>query len=186
VRAALSPRPSTALAAVGGASAAMSFAWVGHAHSSGSPWTIACLALHLVAAAFWIGALAPLAFIARGGEADAARIGAVAARFGSAALAAVAVLTIAGVVVLSRFLGHAAALWGSAYGLAMCVKLAWVAGLLSLAAFNKLRLTPRLEAGDAAAIGPLRRSIQGEMLLAALILLATAVLTTLFGPPALG
>jgi putative copper export protein len=184
VRAMPSSRPSTALAAVGGASAAMSFAWVGHAHSSGSPSTIACLALHLVAVAFWVGALAPLAVVARDG--NAARIGAVAARFGSAAVATVALLVIAGIVVLSRFLGHASALWSSAYGLAMCVKLAFVAALLGLAAFNKLKLTPRLKAGDAAAIARLRRAIHAEMALAALILLTTAALTTLIGPPALG
>jgi putative copper export protein len=68
----------------------------------------------------------------------------------------------------------------------MCVKLVLVAGLLSLAAFNKFRLTPRLLAGDAAAAHGLRRSIHAEMALAAAILLTTAVLTTLFGPPALG
>ena len=184
VRAMQPSRPSTPLAAVGGASAAMSFAWIGHAHSSGSPWTIACLALHLVAVAFWIGALPPLAFIARGG--DARRVGEVAARFGAAAVVAVALLTLAGVFMLSRFLGHASALWGSAYGLAMCVKLAFVAGLLSLAAFNKLRLTPQLEAGDVAAIGGLRRAIHAEIALAALILITTAALTTLIGPPVLG
>jgi putative copper export protein len=184
VRAALSARPSTLLAALGGASAAMSFAWVGHARASGSPWTVGCLALHLVSAAFWIGALGPLARIARDG--DARRVGAAAARFGAAAAAAVLVLVLAGIFVLSRFLGHASALWGSPYGLVISVKLAFVAGLLGLAAFNKLRLTPRLLAGDVAAVRSLQQSIHAEMALAALILLVTAALTTLIGPPALG
>ncbi len=183
-RAALSARPSMALAAVGGASAAMSFAWVGHAHSAGSSWTLACIALHLVGVAIWIGALGPLALHASVG--DPRRVGAAAARFGTAALAAVAVLSLAGLFVLSRFLGHASALWGSPYGMTMCVKLAFVAGLLSLAAFNKLTLTPRLLAGDLAAARRLRQSIHAEMALAGLILLTTAALTTLIGPPALG
>lgn len=183
VRAALTARPSTALAAAGGASAAMSFAWVGHAHASGSPSTIACMALHLACAAFWIGALGPLALIARHG--NARRAGAAAARFGALALAAVAVLVAAGLVVLFILLGHGSAPWSSPWGLAMCVKLVFVAGLLGLAAFNKLRLTPRLLDGDDAALGGLRRSIHAEMALAALVLLATAALTTLFGPPAL-
>jgi putative copper export protein len=184
VRAALPPRPSWALAAAGGAAAAMSFAWVGHAHATGSFWTETCLALHLVSVAFWIGALGPLSLLARG--VDPRRVGAAAARFGAAALVAVCILVIAGLFALSRFLGHASALWNSAYGVAMCIKLVFVAGLLSLAAFNKLRLTPRLLAGDPAAARSLRRSIQAEMGLAALILLTTAALTTLFGPPALG
>jgi putative copper export protein len=184
VRAAMPARPSTPLAAVGGACAAMSFVWVGHAHATGSFWTVAAVALHLVSAAFWIGALGPLAILARDG--DPCRVGRAAARFGAAAMAAVGVLTAAGLFALSRFLGHASALWTSPYGMAMCVKLAFVAGLLSLAAFNKFRLTPRLVAGDPAAVRELRRSIQAEMALAALILLTTAVLTTLIGPPALG
>ncbi len=183
-RAALSRRPATALAAVGGACAAMSFAWVGHAHSSGALWTVACIALHLVCVAFWIGALGPLALLARAG--DPRRVGAVAARFGAAAAAAAAVLALAGLFVLWRFLGHASALWRSPYGMAMCVKLAFVAGLLGLAAFNKLTLTPRLLAGDFAAARSLRRSIRAEMALAGVILVTTAALPTLIGPTALG
>jgi copper resistance protein D len=183
-RAAMSTRPAGALAAVGGATAAMSFAWVGHAHATGDPWTAACIALHLVAVAFWIGALGPLALLTRTG--DPRRAGAAAARFGRIALAVVSVLVAAGLIALWRFLGHASALWDSAYGRTMCVKLVLVAGLLSLAAFNKVRLTPRLLTGDAAAAHSLRRSIHAEMTLATSILLTTAVLTTLFGPPALG
>ena len=61
VRAALPARRSPALAAVGAACAAMSFAWTGHAHATGDSWTVACVALHVVCAAFWIGALGPLA-----------------------------------------------------------------------------------------------------------------------------
>jgi copper resistance protein D len=184
VRAAMPARPSTALAAVGGACAAVSFAWVGHAHATGSFWTVAAIALHLVSAAFWIGALGPLSILVR--EGDPRRVGAAAARFGAAAVAAVGVLGVAGLFALSRFLGHASALWSSAYGLTMCVKLALVAGLLSLAAINKLRFTPRLLAGDLTAVRRLHASIHAEMALAALILLTTAALTTLIGPPALG
>ncbi len=183
-RAGLSARPSTALAAVGGAFAAMSFAWVGHAHATGDPWTEACIALHLASAAFWIGALGPLARLTRG--ADPRRAGAAAARFGTAAVAAVGLLVLAGLIALSRFLGQLSDLWSSGYGRTMCVKLALVAGLLSLAALNKTRLTPRLSMGDPAAARSLRRSIHAEMVLAALILLTTAALTTLIGPPALG
>jgi putative copper export protein len=184
VRAATAARPSTPLAAVGAGCAAMSFVWVGHAHATGSFWTATAVALHLASAAFWVGALGPLAILARDG--DPRRIGAVAARFGAAAMAAVGVLAAAGLYALSRFLGHASALWSSPYGMTMCVKLAFVAGLLSLAAINKLKLTPRLLAGDLGAVRSLRRSIQAEMALAALILLVTAALTTLIGPPALG
>ncbi len=183
VRAVLTVRPSTALAAAGGASAAMSFAWVGHAQASGAAWTAAGMAWPRAGAAFWGGARGPLALSARHG--NARRAGAAAARFGALALAAVAMLVAAGLVVLFRLLGDGPAPWSSLWGSLMCVKLVFVAGLLSLAAFNKLRLTPRLLNGDDAALGGLRRSIQAEIALAALVLLATAALTTLSGPPAL-
>jgi putative copper resistance protein D len=60
VRAAMPARPSMALAALGGVCAATSFAWVGHAHATGSFWTQASVALHLAGVAFWMGALWPL------------------------------------------------------------------------------------------------------------------------------
>jgi putative copper export protein len=65
------------------------------------------------------------------------------------------------------------------------VKLAFVAGLLTLAAVNKLRLTPGVAAGDPTAVVNLRRSIAGEMTIAAAILVVTASFTTLVGPPEL-
>ena len=65
----------------------------------------------------------------------------------------------------------------------MLLKLALVAGLLTLAALNKLRLTPAVAAGDPAAVTRLRWSIAGEATLAAAILIVTATFTTVVGPP---
>ena len=174
----------TAFAVIGACCAALSFAWVGHAHATRSWWVEGSMAVHLVAAAFWIGALVPLSQLAKHG--DPARLAAPAARFGSAAMAVVALLMLAGLAVLCRLLGSAGALWSSAYGRTACVKLTLVAGLLGLAAYNKLRLTPRLIAGDRQAVALLARSIRGEIVLAASILAATAALTTLAGAPGLG
>jgi putative copper export protein len=111
------------------------------------------------------------------------RIASVAARFGTAAAAVVAALILAGLAVLGVLLNSASELWASGYGRTLCVKLALVACLLACAAFNKLRLTPRLMAGHAAAVRTLRASIRIELVLASLILIVTAVLTTLTGPP---
>ena len=58
-----------------------------------------------------------------------------------------------------------------------------VSALLCAAAVNRLWLTPRLRAGDAAAAAALRRSIRFEMLVGGLILLVTAAFTSLSGPP---
>jgi putative copper export protein len=90
----------------------------------------------------------------------------------------------AGACLLVELLHHAADLWGSGYGRMLLAKLLLVAGLLALAALNHLRLTPRLLAYDRSALKALRRSIRAEIALAGIILLVTAALTTLAGPPA--
>jgi putative copper export protein len=82
-------------------------------------------------------------------------------------------------------LGDVAQLWSSDYGRIALSKLGLVAVLLCFAAFNKLRLTPRLLAGEARAVRTLRSSLEWELLFGVLILAATATLTTIGGPPAL-
>ncbi len=169
------------LAVAGGAGAATSFAWVGHAHTTTTGWPILLIGIHLLGVAFWLGALGPLLLLARGIEPR--RIAKAAARFGTAATAALAALIPAGFAVLWILLHRASELWASGYGRTLCVKLALVACLLACAAFNKLRLTPRLLADDVNAVRTLRNSIRMELVLASLTLIVTAALTTLTGPP---
>lgn len=176
-----SRRPG-AMSIAGAALAAMSFSWSGHGRAAGV-WPMLLMSAHLVCAAFWIGALWPLVQLTRRG--DAKRTASAAHRFGTAAVGTVGALLLTGVLVLWKLLGGVSALWSTDYGRIACVKLALVAALLGCAAFNKLRLTPRLIAGDAGAVRSLRLSISIELVLAALILTATAALTTLTGPPAL-
>jgi putative copper resistance protein D len=169
-------------AIVGAMAASTSFAWVGHVHGlapNTAPSLLLCL--HLVCAAFWLGALPPLLIIARGG--NAAQIGAAAARFGKVALRIVALLIAAGASLLLILIGSGAQFWGSDYGRMMIFKLLAVAALLSLAAWNKLVLTPRLLQSDARAALKFRRSVLAELGVGALILLTTAAFTTLTGPP---
>jgi copper resistance protein D len=169
---------------LGAAMAATSFAWTGHAQAL-SPRALPVLLLgaHLLGVAFWLGALAPLDWVARQG--DTPRIAAAAERFSAVAVFVVAGLMAAAVPLLCLLLGDFAGLWRSTYGRCIALKLAFVAGLLSLAAYNKLRLTPRLRAGDADAVRSLRTSIRLEMGLAVLVLAVTGTLTTVAGPPAL-
>jgi len=179
----LAGRRPGAMAIAGAAGAATSFSWLGHTHATGIWWPALLVGLHLLCAAFWVGALWPLLKLAR--HADPRRVARAAHRFGRAATGIVPVLIAAGVLVLWEFLGDISALWGTDYGRTACVKLSLVALLVACAAFNKLRLTPRLLAGDGAAVRSLRVSVATELVLAALILSATAALTTLTGPPAL-
>jgi putative copper export protein len=169
-------------ALVGAVAASTSFAWVGHIHGlvpNTAPSVLLCL--HLLCAAFWLGALTPLLIIAT--DAHEAQIAAAAARFGKLALRVVALLIAAGASLLFMLIGSAAQFWASDYGRIMAIKLLAVAALLSLAAWNKLALTPKLLQGDARAVVKFRRSLLAEMSVGALILLTTAAFTTLTGPP---
>jgi putative copper export protein len=169
-------------AIVGAIVASTSFAWVGHVHRlapNAAPSLLLCL--HLACAAFWLGALPPLLIIAAG--TNESQIAAAAARFGKLALRVVALLTAAGASLLLMLIGSALQFWTSDYGRMMAVKLLAVAALLSLAAWNKLMLTPRLLQGDARAVSKFRRMLLAEMAVGALILLTTAAFTTLTGPP---
>ncbi len=174
------------LAIVGAAVAATSFAWVGHVRAAAQTAAGAraaaplLLGVHVLAVAFWLGALGPLAIEAR--RRAPRELGAVAVRFGRIAMAVVGALLAAGAAVLWILLGSLSELWSSDYGRIACAKIALVACLLALAAWNKLRLVPRIVRGDPLAVLSLRRSIRAEMLAAVLILLTTAALTTLAGP----
>jgi putative copper resistance protein D len=135
----------------------------------------------LLCAAFWLGALPPLWVITAGGNEP--QIAAAAARFGQLALRVVALLVAAGVSLLLMLIGSAAQLWTSDYGRLMSIKLLAVAALLGLAAWNKLRLTPRLLGREKRAAALFRRSLAAEIAVGAFILMITAAFTTLTGPP---
>jgi copper resistance protein D len=169
-------------AIVGAILASTSFAWVGHVHGlvpNTAPSLLLCL--HLLCAAFWLGALPPLLIIAT--DTNESQIADAAARFGKLALRVVALLIAAGASLLLMLIGSATEFWGSDYGRMMAIKLLGVAVLLSLAAWNKLILTPRLLKGDTRAVIKFRRTLLAEMGVGAVILLTTAAFTTLTGPP---
>lgn len=182
-----SPGLTLTCALLGALLAATSFSMVGHASEVGggagmSVWAQAVLSLHLLAVAFWLGALWPLRQTTYSENTD--KIGAVMERFGKIAAMAVALLIAAGILLLWLIVARPSDLWTSPYGQLVLVKLFAVSLLLSLAAMNKLRLTPALMRGDrAAGIRSLRRSITVEIVLAGAILLVTAAFTTVVGPP---
>src|SRR5260370_34986612 len=91
------------------------------------------------------------------------RIAATVGRFGAAALAVVGALLTAGVVLLCLLLRDVSELWTDDYGRLALTKVLLVSCLLALAAFNHLRLTPRLFAYDEGALRALKRSIMAEL-----------------------
>lgn len=174
----LLPRVGQWVALVGCLAIVISFAHVGH--SLGEPRAVLAvlLVLHLLAAAFWVGALLPLR------KAAPTSTGAdLLHHFGSVAAYGVAVLLVAGAALAWLLSGSVAALFGTAYGLGLLIKVVIVSALLGLAALNKLRFVPALRTEERGAEIALRWSISMEMLAAVLILFATATLTSVTTPP---
>jgi copper resistance protein D len=172
------------LAAIGAVLIAASFGLIGHAPSLGRgalPQIL--LTIHLIGISYWVGAFYPLRSLTY--TSDLPRIAPIIKRFGEIALYVVGALIAAGFALLWIMLVSPLALFESAYGRMLAIKLLLVAGLLGLAAVNKFRLTPALLRGDFSAVKRLRTSINAELALAGLILVATAAFTTVTGPPAL-
>jgi putative copper resistance protein D len=159
-------------------------AWTGHAAiEEGSTGLLHRLAdaLHLLAAAVWLGALGPLLWLlARKDDcADAARR---LSGFHAIGLAAVLILIATGVINSLFLVGDPFALLTTRYGQLLGIKVVLFAVMIWLAARNRLFQTPALtralsegtDPGRAAA--RLRRSIGGELALGTAVLTIVAVL----------
>jgi copper transport protein len=134
--------------------------------------------------AFWLGAFWPLRVaLARETRPAAAML---VARFSRLAVGAVALLVLAGLALAVVQVERPAAILVTDYGRLLLVKLAAVAVLIGLAAWNKLRLSPRLAAGDAGAARALASTITAEMAMAGMILTLTAALGQTPPPRSLG
>ena len=122
--------------------------------------------LHGVGVAFWIGALAPLAAMAKRPDVSLLVI---LNRFSQLAVPVVAAIALTGLALAFVQLVNVRALIETSYGLILSIKLGLVTGLLGLAALNRFRLTPRL-AIDPLDTHALVRSIVLECVVAAGIL----------------
>ena len=177
------PVSVSGLPCAGGVLALWSFSRIGHVQDSEQFWLQALLLLHLGGVAFWIGILSPLRTLA-GQPASRVHAALLGQHFGQIAAFVVPALALAGIVLAWQLLGSASALLGTEYGLALLAKVAGVLLLLGAAAANKLRYVPAMMRGDPGAAIRLRRSILIEWAAVCLILLLTAILTTLLGAPA--
>ena len=173
-------RPAARVAAgLGAALVCASFALRGHTLEEPRLVLGVLVAFHLLGLAFWVGVFAPLHRLA---GADARAGGALAAEFSAWAVRIVPALVAAGVALFVILTADPLAALGTPYGQLLAIKLLLFAPLLGLAAYNKLRLTPALEAGVAGAGTRLRRSIRLEALAVLAILATTATLTTVSSP----
>jgi putative copper export protein len=142
----------------------------GHAGAHGTVPALVDWA-HLAGAAAWLGGLAQMALLADDVPA--------AARLRRLATAALALVVPAGVYAAFLHVPSLDRLLHTPYGQTLLAKLALVAVLLTLGAANHFRHVPALVAGDAVAAVRLRRTVRMELVLAAVILLLSALLGVL-------
>lgn len=176
-------RIGTWISVLGGAAAIFSFHFIGHVSAQKSVFLDIAVTLHLLTAAFWIGILTPLWRLAMQEDAhvQTAELG---HKFGVLASITVPVLILMGGYMSYHLLGSRTALMGTGYGQGLLFKVLFVAGLLGLAAFNKVRLVPALRSGERAAAGRLARSIKLEWLVVFAVLAMSAIVTTNLTLPA--
>ena len=166
----------------GGVVSLWSFTQIGHIPDLEQSGVRLLLLLHLLGVSFWVGILAPLHWLARDPEylEIAANLG---DHFGVMASGIVAVLVLAGGLMVWLILGDFSLLFTSSYGLALVAKMTLVTLLLGLAAANKLRFIPGMKAGKQQAANHLVRSIELEFIVITSVLIATATLTSVMSLP---
>lgn len=158
-----------------------SFLVTGHPVVAAPRWLSApAYALHIAGAAFWLGALAPLArCLSVLAPRDA---WSVVAAFSARGIYAVGAIVTSGLILGALHVGSWGALTTSDYGLRLIAKGALAALVIALASYNKVVLTSALARGAASASGRLRVSIAVEFALLILIL-GAAVALSLAPPP---
>ncbi len=163
-------------------------AWASHAAGTGGiEGDVHMLgdALHLIAAALWVGMLLPLALLlhaARGDQDTAALAVAQIAveRFSALGVASVATILLTGLINTWFLAGAVPALVGTDYGRLLLVKVALFLAMVGVAAVNRFVLRPRLvEAQSRDALHGLERNGAIEAILGAIILAIVGVLGTM-------
>jgi copper transport protein len=157
---------SVAMAGVG-----LSLATRGHAATAPPQWLSRPLVfVHGVSVAYWVGALAPLAAMARRRSSDLLR----ALRlFSAGAVWVVGLVALTGLTLAVIQLQSFSALLDANYGIILLIKLALVIVLLGFAALNRFVVTPAL-AADPGDTHPLFGSVLVELVLVIAILAAVA------------
>ncbi len=163
---------------------AASLAWSGHAGSTIGETGylhLAADALHLMAAAAWIGGLASLVlFLRAASRGKAVSLASdVVGRFSIMGLVCVAALLLTGIINAAILVGSVHALVVTEYGRLLLLKLVLFTFMLMLALINRLVLTPRLAPSGNGALPWLTRNSTIELALGLAILAVVGVLGTM-------
>lgn len=174
-----------AVALAAGAVAATSLGSHAAALQEGRTVAVLADAAHLAMAAVWVGGVVAFLLLAWGRGAQ--RAGELVARFSPLAVASVGLILLTGAYASVRHIPclpeRSCTLGGLAeepYALLVGLKLLLLAPLVAIGAYNKASLGPRLERGDASPL-LLRRVLQGEAVLMALVVSAAGILAA--SPP---
>jgi putative copper export protein/methionine-rich copper-binding protein CopC len=172
------------IAALGAAALAFSPALSGHAASAPrfTPLAIFADGVHVIGAGGWLGSLLmvllagiPAAMRLGEGERGPA-VASLVNAFSPTALVFAGFAGVTGVFAAWLHLGGVSALWQTAYGRTLLVKLAILSVVAGTGAYNWLRVKPAL--GDERGATRMRRSATVELAVGLLVLLVTAVLVT--------
>ncbi len=154
-----------------------SFSVIGHVTALDSVASFA-ITSHVIAAMWWLGSLIPLLTITKGLDVEATKR--LMIKFGQLAVVMITGLIFAGGWLVIELFGSIDQALFTDYGQLLMIKLTLVILMLSLGAFNKMRLVPKLN--DAGGLSRLQLAIKMELTLGLIILSLTGVLTTLLGP----
>lgn len=150
--------------------AGVALAASGHAGTAAPQWLSRPLvALHVAAAAAWLGAFVPLIRVLGAGRDGAAGLAPL-AWFSRWISPVVALLLASGAGLTLLQLSQPSDLWRTPYGIVLSAKLALVCGLLVIAAFNRWQCTRAVLAGEPSARRRLWRSILMETAVAVALL----------------
>lgn len=163
---------------------AVSIAWTGHSAATIGAMGYLHLvadALHLIAAAAWLGGLVPLILLLVATRADRVRPCARDAveRFSTLGIVSVAVVALSGLINAAILVGSFRALFVTSYGQLLLLKLALFAIMLGFATINRLFLTPRLTQPGAGGLRRLTRNSAIELTLGLAIFAIVGLLGTL-------
>jgi putative copper resistance protein D len=166
----------------------IAIAWTGHAGSTPNKLGdlhLAADALHLIAAAAWVGGLPSLVLLLAAVRGNKALAGASVAQaaaqsFSTLGVVSVGTLLLSGIVNTWILVGSFRGLLFDGYGIVLMLKLAVFAAMLGFAAVNRFWLTPQLAGSpDVAALRQLIRNSVIEIVLGFVIFAIVGVLGTL-------
>jgi len=177
-------RTEVVLTLVGAAGLVWTPVLTGHTRSIGPTWLmVASDAVHLAAAAVWLGGLVGLAVTLRHATPSAASR--TVARFSTAAAISVLAIAMAGTVMAVLVIGSWQGLVESTYGRTLLLKTGLVLPVLAMAAWNRWRGLPAVVAGGDATVatGRLRRLLVREFAVLVAVVAVTGLLVNTAPPP---